>query len=125
VIKHTIQIRQDQKVLVVEDNEDRIAWFDERLRSGTTVYARTPQQAIDALDKERYDVIFLDHDAGTIMSDPIDNFQPVAHKLRAQNYTGTVIIHSLSYHGAMKLQSIMHNGIIHAFGTFELNKRRY
>ena len=47
-------------VLVVEDTEDRISWFRQRLPQA--VFAKNAEAAFRALDQQEFRVIFLDHD---------------------------------------------------------------
>ena len=47
-------------ILVVEDTEDRISWFRQRLANA--VFAKNAEAAIQALTLQDFKVSFLDHD---------------------------------------------------------------
>jgi CheY-like chemotaxis protein len=47
-------------VLVVEDTEDRILWFRQRIPS--TVFAKNADDAFRALIQQEFKIVFLDHD---------------------------------------------------------------
>jgi len=53
-------IPTDWPVLVVEDTEDRISWFRQRLPKA--VFAKTVEAAFRASDQQPFKVVFLDHD---------------------------------------------------------------
>ena len=50
------------RILVVEDDESRCAWFQERLADIALDLTNNVEQAIEWLTKWDYDVILLDHD---------------------------------------------------------------
>lgn len=52
------------KILVLEDDPNRIEIFKKHLSKHDTAYTDTAQGAIDLLKANEYDVIFLDHDLG-------------------------------------------------------------
>lgn len=52
------------KILVLEDNENRIECFKQVFDRADLVIVETSYDAIQLLDKTQYDFIFLDHDLG-------------------------------------------------------------
>ena len=57
--------RESSKVLIVEDNPDRNKWFKKltnKIQSSHCIVTDQVSEAIDALKKEDWDIIFLDHD---------------------------------------------------------------
>jgi CheY-like chemotaxis protein len=53
-------IPSDWTVLVVEDTEDRISWFRQRMPKA--VFAKNAEAALRALEQQDFKMIFLDHD---------------------------------------------------------------
>jgi CheY-like chemotaxis protein len=53
-------------ILVVEDSEDRIAWFKQQYRDANElIFTDDPDEAIRLLSREKeWDVLFLDQDLG-------------------------------------------------------------
>lgn len=127
-MKHKISIEKGKRILVVEDSERRIRWFQEHL-GGPTDYARTLNQGLHrAADASKYDVVFLDHDAIPEMWSPESNniptFYQVAVLLANQNYDGQVVIHSYNPVGAKRMANIIRSEktLIWPFGTFEVTR---
>jgi CheY-like chemotaxis protein len=120
--KQLITVQPNQRVLVVEDSEYRIKWFAERLNSGPVQFATTPRMALDILSNQKFDVIFLDHDAGIDPNIGPVNFMCVANKLAEIDFQGEVIIHSMNYQAAARMRHVMRNGHITMFGDFELRR---
>lgn len=52
------------RVLLVEDSEERVAWFRQRFPEHLDVTASV-DEAIQRLQERQYDLLFLDHDLGT------------------------------------------------------------
>jgi DNA-binding NtrC family response regulator len=50
----------DRPVLVVEDTEDRISWFRQRMPKA--VFAKNAETAFRALERQDFKVVLLDHD---------------------------------------------------------------
>lgn len=117
--------------LVIEDAASRIRWFREKLPVSKTIYATTPEAAVEAASAVAtdYDVVFLDHDAVSIFWTPEDKdeakstFINAARTLAARKFAGTVIIHSFNVPGARRMESLLrHTADVHImkFGTFEI-----
>lgn len=126
-----IRIKHNQTVLVVEDNEERIAWFKKHLgKIGVqATYAQTPAKAENVIGAHRFDIVFLDHDAVPMFIERSDpryfelSFYNVASMLERQKWDGTVIIHSHNHVGARRMGHALgryaHVEII-PFGQFQL-----
>jgi CheY-like chemotaxis protein len=52
----------NKKILVLDDDEDRHKGFVKALRNEQVTHVHDYQEAIDALDKETFEEIYLDHD---------------------------------------------------------------
>lgn len=130
-MKQIIKIKSSLSVLVVEDNEERIAYFREKLAGMNVTVCMTPQKALNVLGVHRFDVIFLDHDAVPSYIDKYDpdhddkTFFRVAQLLAKTNYEGDVIIHSWNVIGAARMALLLGRNakVTRAlFGSFELVK---
>ena len=59
----TIDASVVSKVFILEDCPDRIKWFKDKLKFVTRLdITKQPGQAVEWLNKTKYDLIFLDHD---------------------------------------------------------------
>jgi hypothetical protein len=56
----TFHIPDDWSVLVLEDTDERISWFRERIPQA--VYVKTTDAAIRELSRHTFQAVFLDHD---------------------------------------------------------------
>ena len=52
------------KVLVLEDNKQRIDFFNKIFKNYDYTICETAKEAMEVLDREEFNVIFLDHDLG-------------------------------------------------------------
>jgi hypothetical protein len=94
-------IPSDWPVLVVEDTEDRISWFKQRMPKA--VFAKNAEAAFRALDQQEFKVIFLDHDLHWMHADNSifkGTGKEVARFLAKKDFRGIVIIHSKHVEGA-------------------------
>ncbi len=108
----TVYISKTTSVVVVEDNQNRINWFESKLSGMNRVVCKTPAKALNVLGVHRFDLVFLDHDCepdaeGQIISDPELSFIRVAELLAKMNYDGKVIIHSMNPIGALRMKHIL------------------
>lgn len=98
------------KILVVEDAEERIKWFQKRFTTDNVIVVDNVDNAIDVLkNAQDFDCIFLDHDLGD---------QPgtiVAKFLRDLEFEGQVIVHSMNSSGAMNIKAILPDAMILSF----------
>jgi CheY-like chemotaxis protein len=90
-------------VLLVEDREARIEWFKKHINDcgmETEIYSAVDAEAaVDLLDHEKFDIMFLDHDLGTVELMDINDEKSgsVVAKHMAENHPSPracVIIHS-------------------------------
>lgn len=109
------------RVLVLEDDAERIVWFQDNLVK--PVVCRTAHEAINRLKREKFDVIFLDYDLGPFMlndngewKEPTGNGIDVARFLPpTPEYR--VIIHSQNRHASRELGSLIPGAEVRPFGS--------
>jgi CheY-like chemotaxis protein len=119
------------KILIVEDSDERIHKFRSWLPDA--VITRTEQEATALLRKERFDLIFLDHDLGTayayesfagapkqVLKD-CGNGLGVAKILFSLGHDGSrVVVHSHNPPGARDIQRLLPKCRLMPFGTFSV-----
>jgi CheY-like chemotaxis protein len=99
------------RVLIVEDDELRCAWFRESLAGAELDITCDVRQAFEWLDAREYTAILLDHDLAEehyFSNEPDDERTgyAVAHWLAThqdRQRAATIIIHSLNYPGAERM----------------------
>jgi len=97
------------KVLVVEDDPNRVQWFMDKFDKIAELFiTMIPEIAVDYLDKNEPDLIFLDHDLGDeVYVDSSSNTgDAVAQALQfLGNKGGNVVIHTLNPIGAVNMKA--------------------
>jgi hypothetical protein len=118
--KTVITIPGDWPVFVLEDNQERIAWF--RKRVPQAIIVENASEAMVLLAQGDFKMAFLDHDLGDIDAAYPDRFQgkEVAQYLACSNFSGIVVIHSLNTAGAKAMKAHLKDARIVPFGTFEI-----
>lgn len=96
------------KIFVLEDDINRIQRFRQKLHNPSVTYCDYVEDAKMLLKKDKYDVIFLDHDlGGEIMvdsNDPNTGYQ-LAKWIREQGMTfDQIIIHTCNPIGGDNIQ---------------------
>lgn len=105
------------RVLLVEDDEMRCAWFQQKLAPYLLDMTCDVKQAVEWLAERDYSTILLDHDLSDehYFSDEPDDERTgyavaawlAAHTDRQRN--ALIIIHSLNYTGAQRMLDILHD----------------
>jgi CheY-like chemotaxis protein len=114
-------IPTDWPGLVVEDTEDRISWFRERLPNA--VFAKCAKDAFRALNQQEFKVIFLDHDLHWMHADNSifkETGKEVARVLAEKDFQGIAIIHSRHEEGAAAMKKYLSNAKLAPFGSFDI-----
>jgi CheY-like chemotaxis protein len=117
-----IPISKAWQVFVLDDSPARLRWFANRLPSALLCRAR--DDALQVLAANRFDVVFLDHDlrfmdpayAGRLHGDGLE----VARFLARTQFSGKVVIHSVSEPGTQALKKLLPNAVVHPFGSFNI-----
>ncbi len=117
----TFHIPTHWRVFVLDDTEDRISWFRQRLPQMR--YAKTAQAALDILSTQQFDLVFLDHDLSWMdagfPSRLHGNGKEVARFLARTKFAGRVVIHSKSDQ-AEAMAKLLPQATIARFGDFEI-----
>jgi len=117
-----IEILRAWGIFILEDNDQRIQWFRERLPQATI--ALTAEDALAILSQGSFDFCFLDHDLcfnDAAFPDRPGSGERVAHYLARKGFGGGALIHSVNEIGAMKMKARLPQAQIAPFGTFEVS----
>jgi len=120
-VREQFHIRADWPVLVVEDTEDRISWFRQRMPNA--VFAKNAEAALRALSQQEFKVAFLDHDLHWMHADNSifkGTGKEVARFMAQQGFKGIVIIHSKHVEGAAAMKKYLSNARLAPFGSFDI-----
>ena len=110
--------QQALRVLIVEDDEVRCAWFRERLAGRELDVTCDVRQAISWLSERDYSVILLDHDLADehYFSDVPDD-ERTGYAIAAwlsshpdRQRDAFIVIHSLNYPGAQRMLDVLRDG---------------
>jgi DNA-binding NtrC family response regulator len=114
-------IRPDWPVLVVEDTEDRISWFRQRLPEA--VFAKNAESALSALSQQEFKVAFLDHDRHWMHADNSifkGTGKEVAKYMAEHRFQGIVVMHSRHEEGAAVMKKFLPKAKLAPFGSFDI-----
>jgi hypothetical protein len=127
----TISIKKGGKVLIVEDNKDRLEWFMCKLPHEKVWNTDKPDEAVRLLKEmspESFDAIFLDYDLGpepvkfsTITSKPVVDYLNSACPMRRLQHN--IIIHSGNSVAADWAAAILPGAFKLPFGTFTIEEK--
>lgn len=103
------------KILILEDNPERIKWFSEQFITHTLVVVNEARMCMTILKKIKFDQIFLDHDLGGEVYVPFDGPNKklntgsyiAEHLSNTQNRGVPVIIHSHNHIAAKHMCDIL------------------
>lgn len=114
-------IPRDWQVLVLEDTEERIRWFRDRVPEAH--FCTCAKDAMAALESSSFNVVFLDHDLHWMHADNsifTGTGKEVAQFLATTGYDGIVVIHSKNEEGAASMKKFLPNAKLARFGEFEI-----
>jgi hypothetical protein len=120
-LSEQFHIPTEWPVLVVEDTEDRISWFRQRLPKAT--FAKCAKDAFHALGQHEFKVIFLDHDLHWMHADNsifTGTGKEIARFLANMGFQGIVIIHSRHMEGAEMMKKYLPMARLAPFGSFDI-----
>lgn len=117
-----LSVPEQARVFVLDDSDERIQKFREwlpRMRS-----AKSAAEAIEILEHESFDFVFLDHDLHWMDAADLTrrhgNGKEVARYLRIRNFAGRVVIHSRNLEAATLMKQLLPQAIIAPFGDFSI-----
>jgi CheY-like chemotaxis protein len=120
----TFHIPSHWRVFVLDDTEERLCWFRERVPKMRS--AKTAEAAIQILAAEQFDLIFLDHDLSWEDAGFPDrqhgNGKEVARFLARTGFAGRVVIHSKNEDGVRAMARLLPAATIERFGDFDITE---
>jgi CheY-like chemotaxis protein len=109
------------RVFVLDDTEDRLRWFRERMPQ--MHFATTATAALEVLSTEHFDLVFLDHDLsfmGAGFPERLHgNGKEVARYLARTNFAGRIVIYSRSEQPSA-MAKILPQATVSAYGDFDI-----
>jgi hypothetical protein len=118
-MKHQFIIRPWDRVLILEDDHERIVWFRSRVPHALIV--RNPLIAIEALRARPFDLVLIDED---VPCPQHFSGTDVAKFLARNGYRGGVLIHSHNQRAVREMKRIFQDAMVYEFGDFEIFTRR-
>jgi len=109
------------EILIVEDNSNRIASFQQMLKGANLDVTKDTKQAIEWLKHNQYDVILLDHDLGdeVFVASGEGTGWEVAKWIADNHYQSDVIVHSWNTAGARNIKAILPNALLMPYNTVQ------
>lgn len=99
------------KILILDDDDFRHQVFAENLTGHSVTHTRNSAEFFNALGKEQFDIVFLDHDLGDIVFDPYKREITGTHVAQGMvdklDKIPKCVIHSWNPSGAQRMRSIL------------------
>ena len=110
-------LKESLKVLVLEDNTERLKWFKDTFFNYELSIAMTAETAGYAIMKNEFDLIFIDHDLADETSTGLDFAKVLAEEIEAGKVSNnlSIYIHSLNPVGARNIKSVLEDATIIPF----------
>lgn len=112
------------RILVLDDDEIRHEQFRDNLKEHSVVHVYTAEEAGEALAKEKFDLVYLDHDLQDFQNNPsgygvveqtgMDVARYIARYLAPQKHPSKVIVHSWNVSGGPRMVSVLRDAGISA-----------
>jgi len=111
------------KILIVEDNMNRVDYFLKKMFPNTLIICSTAKDAISILELQKdFDEIWLDHDLDGFNYQNDETCKScllcgctVSRFIASNNIKNKVIIHSQNYYGSNSMKQILPNSIQYPF----------
>lgn len=104
------------KFLILEDSLERIELFRSNFKNVEKIFVDNPKDAIEWLQKEKFDALFLDHDLGgqTYVPSGDGTGYEVAKWLEAnpKYQPRSIYLHSLNSSGVQNMKAALPNALI-------------
>lgn len=104
-------------VLVLEDSINRVKYFIEKFSAHNLVITESAHEAIEYLNEQVFDCIFLDHDLGSENGCGADVAAHLCDNVDNENNNAMVVIHSWNMPAATSMQNELPNSKLLPFGS--------
>lgn len=101
------------RILFLDDSHDRVSDFMPNCRNHQVDFAYNAKDALEYLQNNTYDIVYLDHDLSINQSDGYydneDTGYDVARKMRYMEHLHgcTVFVHTMNYEGSLNIKSVL------------------
>jgi CheY-like chemotaxis protein len=99
------------KVFILEDSEYRVKYFKSKLMNHELTFSSNVQEAKEILKKQKFDVIFLDHDLDflTYVQSEMPNtgYQLVKFMKENNISANKIYAHTMNEHGAKNMVGLL------------------
>lgn len=112
------------RILVLEDNADRVRYFLDKFSFHELTITENAQDAINYLNRELYDCIFLDHDLGHNNGSGTDVSSFLSSGM-SPNIDAIVIIHSWNTPAVAAMQVHLPNAYALPYGSKEFEELEF
>jgi hypothetical protein len=112
------------RILVLEDSIARVNYFVERYGNHDLTIIENAYKAMEFLEEEIYDVIFLDNDLGHDNGEGLDVARYLYEKSYNENNNSLIIIHSWNMSATKSIVSLLPYANVIPYGTYEFSKIR-
>jgi CheY-like chemotaxis protein len=111
-------------ILIVEDNEDRIKWFETEFKGiAALTVVKTAEKGKYYVNLQKWDVIFLDHDLGDRVyvnsEDENTGYQVAKEIVKSINKDTPIVVHSYNPAGVKNIMGILKHAAAIPFGLFD------
>jgi len=105
------------KILILEDDGKRVSTFIELLHKHSLTITESAYAAIDYLQEDAFDAVFLDHDLGEGNGEGRDVSQYLAGNSNNRNHAAQIVIHSWNNPAAFNMRKDLPHSHFAPFGS--------
>jgi len=105
------------KILILEDSTARLVYFNEKFYKHELTMIENADRAIEYLEEQEFDCIFLDHDLGEGNGFGADVASYLYENPDNPNNQSTIVIHSWNVPGARAIKSLLPDAHFMPFGS--------
>jgi DNA-binding response OmpR family regulator len=105
------------KILILEDDNYRVRYFEERLSKHDIEIYDVADDAIEALKRKTYDILFLDNDLGENAGSGTD-VADFLHSIKDnKNNNAIIIVHSWNVPAATAMKGLLPRAYFFPYGS--------
>lgn len=105
------------KILILEDDTARLMYFNEKFYKHDLIMTENANSAIEYLEDQEFDCIFLDHDLGYDNGFGADVASYLYEHPDNPNNQTTIIIHTWNIPGAQAMKNKLSDAYVVPFGS--------
>ena len=111
-------------ILVLEDSDERINWFQQIFEDCNIVYTKNVKTACDELRTNKYDMVFLDRDLGNSKEHGEDVARIMKEEQLAKD--ALIVVHTVNPRGQRNIEKYLkqYHGNFHIINFAQLRKMK-